>query len=431
LTDRRKRWWRRALWIVVALVVGASATIVVLNMTNAGSNNRAMIEHRYSTADPQFLRTMNATFSTGIVAGNRIDTLLNGDEIFAAMLGAIREARDTINFETYIYWDGMIAEEFATTLAARAREGVEVRVLIDWVGSQPMDPELVTMMTDAGVRFERFRPLRWYSIDRVNNRTHRKLLIVDGRIGFTGGVGIADKWLGDARGPEEWRENHYRIQGPAVAQMQAAFAENWRKAAAEALMGERFYPELAQVGDLAVQLVKSSAPHGSQDLHQMLMMAIASATDHIRIGMAYFVPDDLSIAHLVNARRRGVEIDIIVPGELTDKDVVRKASRHFWGELLRAGVRIHEFQPTMYHSKFVIVDDRWVTLGSTNFDERSFSLNDEANLNVYDEPFAREQIRVFDEDLRRARMITLEEWENRPLLDRARDYAWSWWRPQF
>jgi cardiolipin synthase A/B len=431
LTDRRKRWWRRALWIVVALFVGAIATIVVLNMSNGGSKDRAMIEHRYSTADPQFVRTMNATFSTGIVAGNRIETLLNGDEIFPAMLGAIREARDTINFETYIYWDGMIAEEFATTLAARAREGLEVRVLIDWVGSQPMDPQLITMMTDAGVRFERFRPLRWYSIDRINNRTHRKLLIVDGRIGFTGGVGIADKWLGDARGPHEWRENHYRVEGPVVAQMQAAFAENWLKAAREALTGDRFYPELAQVGDLAVQLVKSTALQGSQDLHQMLMMAIASSTEHIRIGMAYFVPDDHSIAHLLQARRRGVEVDIILPSGHIDFDIVRKASRHFWGDLLRAGVRIHEFQPTMYHSKFVIVDDRWATLGSTNFDERSFSLNDEANLSVYDQAFAREQIRVFEEDLTRSRLITLEEWENRPVLDRARDYFWSWWRPQF
>lgn len=431
MTNPRKRWWRRALWIAGALVAGAVATIVVLNMSNGGANNRAMIEHSFSTADPQFVRTMNGTFSTGIIAGNRVETLLNGDEIFPSMLAAIREARETINFETYIYWDGMIAEEFAATLAARAREGLEVRVLIDWVGSQPMDPELITMMTDAGVRFERFRPLRWYNVDRINNRTHRKLLVVDGRVGFTGGVGIADKWLGDARGPHEWRENHYRIEGPVVAQMQAAFAENWRKAAREVLTGDRFYPELAQAGGIAVQLVKSAAMQGSQDIHQMLMMAIASSTEHIRIGMAYFVPDDHSIAHLIQARQRGVEIDILVPNEHTDADVVRKASRHFWGGLLRAGVRIHEFQPTMYHSKFVVVDDRWVTLGSANFDERSFSLNDEANLNVYDEAFAREQIRVFDEDLTRARQITLEEWENRPLHDRARDYFWSWWRPQF
>jgi cardiolipin synthase A/B len=431
LTDRRRRWWRRALWIVVALAVGVVGTIVVINMTNTGGNERAMIQHRFPTSDPQFMRTMNATFSTGILAGNRIETLLNGDEIFPAMLAAIREARDTINFETYIYWDGMVAQEFATALAARASEGVEVRVLIDWVGSQPMEPELITMMTDAGVRFERFRPLRWYDIDRINNRTHRKLLIVDGRTGFTGGVGIADKWRGAARGPDEWRDNHYRVEGPVVARMQAAFAENWLKAAQETFTGDRFYPELPQAGDLAVQVVKSTATQGSQDLHQMLMMAIASAGEHIRIGMAYFVPDDHSIAHLIEARRRGVEVDIIVPNEHIDFAVVRKASRHFWGDLLRAGVRIHEFQPTMYHSKFVIIDDRWVTLGSANFDERSFSLNDEANLNVYDEAFAREQIRVFDEDLARTHLITLEEWENRPLGDRFRDYFWSWWRSQF
>ena len=402
----------------------------MLNLTDSGGNERAMIEHRFSTADPQFVRTMNATFSSGILPGNRIDTLLNGDEIFPAMLDAIRRARDTINFETYIYWDGMVAAEFATTLASRASEGLEVRVLIDWVGSQPMQLELITMMTDAGVRFERFRPLRWYNLDRINNRTHRKLLIVDGRIGFTGGVGIADKWQGDARGPEEWRDNHYRVEGPVVAQMQAAFAENWLKAAGEALTSERFYPELAPAGDTPAQMVKSSATDGSQDLHQMLMMAIAAAGDRIRIGMAYFVPDDHALAHLLAARKRGVEIDIIVPNEHIDVEAVRRASQYFWGDLLRAGVRIHEFQPTMYHSKFVVVDESWVTLGSANFDERSFSLNDEANLNVYDESFAREQARIFDEDLARARLITLEEWENRPWIDRVRDYFWSWWRSQ-
>jgi cardiolipin synthase A/B len=325
----------------------------------------------------------------------------------------------------------MIAEEFATALAARAREGIEVRVLIDWVGSIPMEDRIVDLMRDAGVHFERFRPLRWYDLDRVNNRTHRKLLVVDGRIGFTGGVGIADKWLGDARASHEWRENHYRIEGPVVNQMQATFAENWLKTAGETLQGERFYPQLEPVGGIDAQMVKSSPAGGGQDIHRMLMMAIASATDHIRIGMAYFVPDDHSIAHLAAARQRGVEIDILVPGEHIDADAVRKASRHFWGRLLYAGVRIHEFEPTMFHPKIVIVDDEWVTIGSANFDERSFSLNDEANVNIYDRDFAREQIAIFDEDLLRARQISLEEWENRPMLDRVRDYLWSWWRPQF
>lgn len=416
--------------IVVALIAGAIGTIVVLNLTSGAGKNRAMIEHSYAVSDPQFERTMNATFLSSIVEGNRIETLLNGDAIFPAMLDAIRSARETINFETFIYWDGRIAEEFATALAMRSREGIEVRVLLDWLGSQPMDPGLITLMADAGVSVERFRPLSWYSIDKINNRTHRKLLIVDGRIGFTGGIGIADKWLGNARTPDEWRDNHYRVEGPVVAQMQAAFAQNWRKAAQEALTGDRFYPKLAQAGDVAAQLVNSTATEGSHDLHQMLMMAIASASGHIRIGMAYFVPDDHSIAHLVNARRRGVEIDIIVPNKHIDVNVVRNASRHFWGDLLRAGIRIHEFQPTMYHCKFVIVDDSWVTLGSANFDERSFSLNDEANLNVYDQTFAREQIAIFDADLERSRLISLEEWEDRPVLARARDYVASWWRSQ-
>jgi cardiolipin synthase A/B len=421
---------RKVLLAVIGLAASFLVFITVLNLAPERRQVRNPIEHTFSTSDPQFLRTMNSVFGDDILPGHRIDTLVNGDEIFPAMLAAIAGARSTVNFETYIYWSGEIAYRFAETLAERSRAGVEVRVLVDWVGSQPFDQDVVDIMLDAGVAFERFRPVHWYTLDRVNNRTHRKILVVDGVIGFTGGVGIGDEWKGDARNPSEWRDNHYMIEGPAVAGLQAAFAENWLEARGEVLLGDRFYPEIAAEGEAAAQTIKSSPEGGSRSMHQMLLMALAAADSHIRIAMAYFVPDDVSIRQLIEARERGVEIDIILPNHLTDAAVVRYASRHFWGELLDAGIRIHEYQPTMYHPKFLVVDDNWVTMGSANFDERSFRINDEANVNVYDEAFAAEHIAIFKEDLARSRLISRAEWQERGLVTKISDWFWSTFRAQ-
>jgi len=315
-------------------------------------------------------------------------------------------------------------------MADAGRRGVEVRVLLDRAGSIPFEQRLIDIMEEAGVAVHRFRPIRWYTLDRINNRTHRKVLVVDGNIGFTGGVGIGDEWLGAARGPDEYRDNHYRITGPAVASLQAAFAENWLEASGEVLQGERFYPEQPTDGELVAQLVKSSPSGGSRSMHQMLLMSLASATQNIRIGMAYFVPDDIAIQQLVDAAERGVEVDIIVPGPHISKETVRHGSRHFWGDLLEAGIRIHEFQPTMYHAKIFVIDEDWVSIGSANFDVRSFRLNDEANLNVFDRGFALQHIAIFEEDLAWSRRITLAEWENRPWREKIMDWLASLLRTQ-
>jgi cardiolipin synthase len=280
-------------------------------------------------------------------------------------------------------------------------------------------------MTGAGVRFQRYRPIHWYTLDRVNNRTHRKLLIVDGRVAFTGGVGIADNWLGNARNPDEWRDTHYQIQGPSVAAFQAAFAENWLETVGETLQGKKFYPPLEPAGALRAQLILSSQPNGSADMELMMLAAIAAAKDHLRIGMAYFVPDQIALQQILDARKRGVAVDVIVPNSLTDVPIVRKGSRHFWGQLLEAGVRIYEFQPTMYHPKLLIVDDVWTSFGSTNLDERSLRLNDEATLNVYGQDFAQTQIDLFNEDLRRSRQISLAEWLSRPVSEKVTDWLAS------
>ncbi|PBB96664.1 cardiolipin synthase B [Mesorhizobium sp. WSM3862] len=420
----RRRLLSSLKYLAVALVASL-VTLLAINLIPETRVIRTIVPHRFDAADPQFARSMSSYSQGQMFEANAVQTLVNGDEIFPAMLQAIRSARKTINMETYIYWSGSVGYEFATSLAAKAREGVEVRVLVDWLGSLPFDEKLIQIMTSAGVRFERYRPIHWYTLDRVNNRTHRKLLIVDGRVAFTGGVGIADNWLGDARNPNEWRDTHYQIEGPAVPGFQAAFAENWLETVGETLQGENFYLPPEAAGALRAQLILSSQPNGSENMELMMLAAIAAAKDHLRIGMAYFVPDDIALQQILDARKRGVAVDVIVPNSLTDVPIVRKASRYFWGKLLEAGVRIYEFQPTMYHPKLLIVDDVWASFGSTNLDQRSLRLNDEATLNVYGKEFARTQIDLFNEDLKRSRQISLAEWRSRPMREKFTDWLAS------
>ena len=406
----------------IALLLVTTAVLVFLGMNLFASPEKTIkytFPHAYDVADPQFQRSMSVLLGPPLLHGNRVDTLLNGEEIFPAMLKAIREARKTITFETYIYWSGEIGKEFADALAERAGSGVKVHVLLDWVGSQKMDEELLERMRKAGVEIEKYHPLAWYSIDKLNNRTHRKLLVVDGRVGFTGGVGIADEWNGHAQDPDHWRDTHYRIEGPTVPQMQAAFVDNWTKVSGQTLHGDDYFPEAAMAGELFAQMFKSSRDGGSESTHLMYLMSIAAAAKTIDLSMAYFVPDDLATEALVAALKRGVRVRIIMPGTKTDAALVRRASRAKWGPILQAGAELYEYQPTMYHCKVLVVDGLWTSVGSTNFDNRSFRLNDEANLNIYDRGFAARQAADFEADLKRSRRITYEEWANRPLSEKA------------
>jgi cardiolipin synthase len=414
---------------VLSAALGALGWLVVENLIPERKDLDQPLPHHLAAADPQFGRSMAALFGSNLLPGNQIETLVNGNEIFPAMLKALRGATQTITFETYIYWRGDVADQFAEVLSQKAREGVSVKVLLDWVGSIPMEEALVERMKAAGVEVVRFRPVAWSTIDKVNNRTHRKIVVVDGRIGFTGGVGIGDEWNGDARTKAEWRDTHYQVEGPVVAELQAAFAEHWLEAGGELLMGDRFFPALAPAGDSPAQVVASST-HQRSVMHLMLMTALAAAETRIVLGTPYFVPDETTRLQLLAARRRGVEIDILVPGETTDARVVRKASRHLWGELLEAGIRIHEFEPTMYHCKLVVVDGAWASVGSTNIDDRALRLNDEVNLNAYDQSFAREQIAVFERDLKRARPYTLAQWQARSLWEKLSDWLASLLRSQ-
>ncbi len=356
----------------------------------------------------EFEQAIGSLLSFGFVRGNRLETLENGDRIFPAMLAAIRGAQRSINFETFVFYHGEIPEFFVAALEERARAGVKVNVIIDAVGGSK-SRRYHGRLKDAGVKLAIYHPLLWPDLRRANNRSHRKLLIVDGRVGFIGGVGIGQEWAGDARSPEEWRELHYRVTGPVVAQLQGAFHENWRKTGGDVLLGRDYFPALAPAGTAAASVVFSSPRHARTQIELLYHIVFASVRRSLDITNAYFLPDDAMVEAICAAARRGVRVRILMPGEETDQPAIRRGSRKRWAELMAAGVELYEFQPTMIHAKLLVADGRFVTLGSSNFDPRSLLLNDEANLNVLDAAFAAEQTRIFERDLRRSRKVTAED----------------------
>ena len=407
--------------IAFTVLATFAAVMLFLNFTAGEKKVEKQLPRLYSTADPAFQRAMGSLLGPSILPGNAVKALLNGDEIFPPMLQAIRSAQRSITFETYIYWSGDIGQQFADALSERARAGVKVHVLLDWVGSAKIDDAYLQTMKEAGVEIEKFHEPSWYDMARLNNRTHRKLLVVDGKVGFTGGVGIAPTWTGRAQDPEHWRDSHFQIEGPVVAQMQATFLDNWLKVTGKVTHGDVYFPPLQPVGTLRAQMFSSSPSSGSESMQLMYHMAIAAADRQIDLSAAYFVPDDLTRQLLLDALKRGVRVRLITPGKLIDTEAVRSASRGTWGPLLKAGAEIYEYQPTMYHCKVMIVDQMMVSVGSTNFDNRSFRLNDEANLNVYDTAFATRQTQVFEDDLKRSRRVTLAQWEARPLKEKFKE----------
>ena len=415
--------------VLTALATGA-LVLLALNFTAGEKKVQQQLPRLYSTASPDFERALGSLLGPGIVGGNAVTELLNGDQIFPPMLAAIQGAKKSITFETYIYWSGDIGKQFADALSERARAGVRVHVLLDWVGSANMDESYLTEMQQAGVQIEKFHKPHWYNLARLNNRTHRKLLVVDGQVAVPGGVGIAPQWMGNAQDPDHWRDSHYLVRGPVVAQMQATFLDNWLKVTGKVLHGALYFPPIAPAGAQKAQMFSSSPSSGSESMQLMYHLAITAAERSIDLSVAYFVPDELTQKHLMDALARGVRVRFITPGEHTDTDTVKAASRATWGPLLQAGALIYEYQPTMYHCKVMIVDQLLVSVGSTNFDNRSFRLNDEANLNVYDAAFAKRQTEVFEEDLKRSRRVTYEAWLNRPLREKAHEKLTGWLRSQ-
>lgn len=356
--------------------------------------------------------------------GNDVRTLNNGSEIFPAMLDAVESAQSSINFCTYVYWAGEVAEKMAAALSDRARAGVRTRVLLDWAGTTKMDGKLIADMRASGVVIHKYNPLGISSLVDLNYRTHRKILIVDDKVAFIGGAGIAEEWEGDARNPDEWRDMHYEVRGPVVAQLYTGFAGNWNETVKRAAAIPMTIPLPQRAGNHRAQAFCSSPSKGRHDVYLMLLNAIAAAEETVRIVTPYFVPESHSLKIMIAAAQRGVDITVIVPGPHMDRFYIRDTSRRVWGSLLEAGVEIYEYQPTMLHTKLMIVDDNWVSLGSANFDPRSFRINDEANLTVTDKAFAAEQIRYFENDLADSKKIMLEPWKGRSKLLKLRE-LWS------
>lgn len=363
-----------------------------------------------------FLRATEAITGAPVTYGNDAELLVNGDNIFPAFLETIAGAERTINLLTYVYWTGDIAHEVAGALCAKASAGVRCNVLLDAVGAYKMNSSLIGDMESAGVNIHRFRPVKPYAIRRVTNRTHRKILVADGRVGMTGGVGIAQEWTGNAQDPDHWRDTHVRVRGPVVRGLQGAFAENWLEATGEVLTGEAYLPQLDPVdGGGAMQVMRSSAGVGDTDAEALYYLAVASASKSLALTSAYFAPRPAFIHALVAAVERGVEVRVLVPGPHIDKRVVRAAGRSSYQQLLDGGVRIFEYQPTMMHAKTLVVDDMWSSVGSVNFDNRSFQLNDEATLTIWSKAFAGQLVEVFEADIEHSKEMHRHAWDQRPV----------------
>jgi cardiolipin synthase A/B len=372
-------------------------------------------EPDYGVDSPQFLRSLD-TLGSEMVAGNSAELLLNGDGIFPAMLAAIAGAQLSVNLETYIFNDSVIGRRLAAALSERARSGVEVRVLVDGFGSSlgPLEDE----MAAAGVLVRVYRPLRVYSIEGVGNRTHRRILTVDGRIGFCGGVGFDDRWLGDARNPSEWRDTMVEVRGPVVLHLQHFFAQDWVHTTGVVLHGDRQFPPVAPSGEVPAQVIAAARADSISMSKLVLYMAIQAARRSIWIESAYFVPDRQIRAGLVAAVRRGVDVRVIVPGVHIDSFNVRLAAHYHFGELLDGGVKIYEYRPTMMHNKVMVVDGIWSTIGSINFVNRSMKKNAEINVAIYDRGFADKVEAMMRADLDRCDALTKAGWKRRGLIPR-------------
>src|SRR5215471_10301971 len=388
--------------------------------------------HRFSVEDDTFLPSALALANPQPSEGNHVRLLANGDEIYPAMLSAIARAGRSINLESYIFWSGEAASRFRNALVERAQHGVEVRILLDAIGSpsSKLRDKDLEFLRQGGCRVEFFHPIRPWMLDTINHRSHRRILVADGKVAFTGGAGIADVWLGDADSKEHWRDTQVEVSGPVVAQLQAAFQENWGAASGEALRGEAFFPKLERTGAARAQVILSSPESPSSATKLLYATAISAATKRLWLSNSYFLPDADSTALFVEAAKRGVDVHVLVPGKVNDVPATKAGGRSSFGGLLEGGVKISEYQPTMFHPKTMVVDGLFLTIGSTNFDNRSFRLNDEINLAIYDREIGRRLEEMFVRDLALSKPYTLEQWRHRPIKERVTELLALPFRPE-
>ena len=400
------RWVPR---ILMSLVLAAGCAHV-----NADLVRLPVVE----LGEPAFQPTLQAYGGAPILPGNDVKILLNGDQIFPAVVDAIRGARTSITYAQYFVDEGPVCEDVVNAMADRCRAGVPAHILLDGVGALSMPARYREVLREAGCQVKTFRAVRPWALRRANNRNHRRILVVDGRVGFTGGSGLSHKWMGNGRTADHWRDTDVRIAGPAVEWMQAAFVENWIEAAGEALGGDAYFPRAQpSQGPVAVQVVRSSPEGGSYAIYNTLLIALNAARHSVRITNPYFLLDDAMTKAVVDRVRRGVAVEVLVPGTI-DHAFVRQASRATWGDLLKAGVKIYEYQPALLHAKTMVIDGRWATVGSTNLDPRSFALSQELNVVVYDRGVARQLDEIFKADVAHAKRIDYATWDDRGLRAR-------------
>ena len=401
-----KKWVLR---VAIALVLAAGCAHVNKDLTELPT---------LELGEPAFYPTLQAYGGAPILGGNDVKILLNGEQIFPAVVEAIRAARTSITYAQYWFDEGPVCDEVVAALAERCRAGVPAHILLDAVGTQGMPVHYRDTLREAGCQVKTFRALRPWALRRVNNRNHRRIVVVDGRVGFTGGSGVSAKWMGDGRTKDHWRDTDVRIEGPAVEWMQAAFVENWVEAAGSALGGDAYFPRSHSApGSVAVQVVRSSPEGGSYAIYNTFLIALNAARESVQITNPYFLLDDAMTKAIVKRVQSGVKVEVLVPGTI-DHAFVRQASRATWEPLLKAGVKFYEYQPALLHAKTMVIDGRWATIGSTNLDPRSFALSQELNVVLYDRGIARRLTEVFRADVAHAKPIDLATWEARGIRAR-------------
>ncbi|HYB99919.1 MAG TPA: phospholipase D-like domain-containing protein [Candidatus Limnocylindrales bacterium] len=410
--------------VAAAVLLSSSGCVYTNSVVNGvrsallskSKQNNYVFHPSFVVEEPEFFRSLHI-IGEGMVAGNHATLLENGVEIFPAMTADIRNAKVSVNMETFIFADDEAGRIFADALMEAAQRGVKVRLTVDDWGADM--GKLEKEMMNAGVRIARYNPLRFYTLRRPGVRTHRKLLIVDGKIGYTGGLGVDKRWLGDARNPDEWRETQVRVTGPVVAQLQGIFNENWTFTTGEILAGDDYFPALQPTGKMIAHAIKSSTGDSASLPKMLYIMTIQAARDYIHITNPYFIPDAQVRRALSAAAQRGVDVHVLVPGEHNDLPMIRYNSRMHYAGLLENGVKICEYLPTMIHSKMMVVDGIFSTIGSINFDARSMSVNAEESLSVYDRDFATAMEDMFQRDLQHCEEMQLEKWQRRSVFKRA------------
>jgi cardiolipin synthase A/B len=400
---------RRKLSLFQVIVLAAP---VLLSSCATDQALRKQLAHVSPVTDAAFENSLQELVGIKLVDGNQIVELVNGEEFFPAMIEAVRQAQQSVNFENFVWRSGEISTQFIEALAERSRAGVKVHFLVDALGAGKLNDADWKKLLDADVEVAKYNPPGFTNFLRVGHRTHRKILIVDGKIGFIGGISIADEWFYQTKNPGRWRDSNYRLKGPVVAQLQRIFCVNWMQATDASLRGEKYFPDLETAGSTEAACFMSGPGEDEKNSRRIYLLSIAAAQKSIRLAHSYFVPDNFARQLLLDARKRGVKIEILTPGIL-NYNIVRRASRSRWKKLLDAGVEFYEYEPTKYHLKLMIVDDVWVTAGSVNFDARSFRINDEANFVARDRDFAETQIATFEKDKSLCRSVNAEDFNRR------------------